>query len=34
VMRRTAVFADAPVMTAMLVLFGMPDDHDLQHADD
>src|SRR5450755_259647 len=34
VMRRTAVFADAPVTTAMLMLFRMPDDHDLQHADD
>src|ERR1700690_2188677 len=34
VMRRTAVFGDAPVMTSMLMLFRMPDDHDLQHADD
>src|ERR1700689_5486524 len=34
VMRWTAVFVDAPVKTAMLMLFRMPDDHDLQHAGD
>src|SRR5277367_4072533 len=34
VMRWTAVFVDAPVMTAMLMLFRMPYDHDLQHAGD
>ena len=34
VMRRTAVFGYTPVTTAMLMLFRMPDDHDLQHAGD
>src|ERR1700732_3685991 len=32
VMRRTTAFGYTPVMTAMLMLFRMPDDHDLQHA--
>src|SRR3989440_7937194 len=34
VMRRTAAFGYTPVTTAMLMLFRMPDDHDLQHGGD